>query len=121
MARRRIGMRQQCHGVLSLFRALFVKTPACMLRFLSETARRACPGQAPFMTEGVMNKGYTESVILVSPRMVLMEPPPSPPHPSPKRERDQRQRASGILVSGSPPRHGDWGRGAGPTTSPQAV
>jgi len=36
MARRRIGMRQQCHGVLSLFRALFVKTPACMLRILSD-------------------------------------------------------------------------------------
>jgi len=32
MARRRIGLRQQCHGVLSLFRALFVKTHACMLR-----------------------------------------------------------------------------------------
>jgi hypothetical protein len=32
VARRRNGLRQQCHGVLSLFRALFVKTPACMLR-----------------------------------------------------------------------------------------
>jgi len=31
----RNGLRQQCHGVLSLFCALFVKTPACMLRILS--------------------------------------------------------------------------------------
>jgi len=35
VARRRNGLRQQCHGVLSLLCALFVKTPACMLRILS--------------------------------------------------------------------------------------
>jgi hypothetical protein len=59
MARRRIGLRQQCHGVLSLFRALFVKTPACMLRISPETACEVNPGLASFMTEGVVNQSYT--------------------------------------------------------------